>query len=59
MAEVILLAVAIGVIVPVVLLVGPYLPYLLPEQKRRLPSPEANRFAEMLARTLTEGNRAR
>jgi hypothetical protein len=59
MLEVILLAIAIGVLVPVVLLLGPYLPYLLPERKRRLPSPEANHFAEMLARTLTEGNRAR
>jgi hypothetical protein len=55
MLEVILLAAAVGVLVPLVLLLGPYLPYMLPQRKRRLPAPEANRFAEMLARNLTEG----
>jgi hypothetical protein len=55
MLEAILLAAAIGVLVPLVLLLGPYLPYMLPQRKKRLPPPEANRFAETLAHALTEG----
>ena len=55
MLEVILLAAAIGVLVPLVLLLGPYVPYLLPRRERPLPPPEANRCGEMLARALTEG----
>lgn len=48
MAETVLIAVAIGVLVPVLLLTGPYLPYLLP-RRERLPDPGASRFAEGLA----------
>lgn len=47
MAEAVFIGIAIGVIVPVVLLLGPYLPYLLP-RREHLPEPEANRFTEGL-----------
>jgi hypothetical protein len=34
MTGAILIGVAVGVIVPVILLIGPYLPYLLPRRRR-------------------------
>lgn len=51
----ILVAVAIGVAVPVLLLIGPYVPYLLVRERRKLPPPEANRFAEGFAAGIRGG----